>query len=156
MKSDYVLVSQWTIARSRDSLWDELEALLETDDPMPWWPSVQVTGYDGAALDLRASSGLGYAVRFRLSNLEAHRPDRLTFRASGDLQGSGEVTFTPRGDDRVTMDIDWRVATEKRWMRWSAWLLRPVFVAGHHVVMRSGEKHLNRWLGSRDPGSRTG
>jgi hypothetical protein len=31
-------------------------------------------------------------------------------------------------------------------MRWTAWVLRPVFVAGHHIVMRQGEKHLNEWL----------
>lgn len=149
MKSDYVLVSRWTVARSRESLWDELEALLATSDPLPWWPAVQVTSYDGDDLELRAASGFGYAVRFRLSNLQVHRPDRLTFTSEGDLHGRGEVTFVPLAADRAAMDIDWQVATQKRWMRRTAWLLRPIFVAGHHVVMRSGEKHLNHWLDSR-------
>jgi hypothetical protein len=47
------------------------------------------------------------------------------------------------------MDIDWRVATDRRWMRWTGWLLRPVFVAGHHLIMRQGEKNLNAWLSAR-------
>jgi hypothetical protein len=150
MNSDYVLVSRWRIARSREELWDVLEALLATSDPLPWWPSVQVTGYDGDNLDLRAASGLGYAVTFRLANLDTRRPDRLTFTSEGDLRGRGEVTFVELDAGTSAMDIDWRVATDRRWMRWSAWLLRPVFVAGHHIVMRQGEKHLNAWLEAQE------
>ncbi len=107
---------------------------------------MQVTAYDGDNLDLRAASGLGYAVTFRLANLKSQRPDRLTFTSEGDLRGSGEVTFLELTPETSEMDIDWRVATDRRWMRWTAWILRPVFVAGHHIVMRQGEKHLNAWL----------
>jgi hypothetical protein len=146
MNSDYVLVSRWRVDRSRESLWDVLEALLATSDPLPWWPSVQVTAYDGDNLDVRAASGLGYAVTFRLANLESQRPDRLTFTSEGDLRGTGEVRFVELGAQTSAMDIDWRVATDRRWMRMTAWILRPVFVAGHHIVMRQGEKHLNKWL----------
>jgi uncharacterized membrane protein len=146
MNSDYVLVSRWRIDRGRHALWDVLEALLETPDPLPWWPSVQVTAYDGNNLDLRAASGLGYSVTFRLANLESRRPERLTFTSEGDLRGTGEVRFLERTAETSEMDIDWRVATDRRWMRWTAWILRPVFVAGHHIVMRQGEKHLNAWL----------
>ncbi|MEV7396427.1 hypothetical protein [Aeromicrobium sp. NPDC092404] len=146
MNSDYVLVSRWQVERSRDALWDVLEALLATPDPLPWWPSVQVTAYDGDDLDLRAASVFGYAVRFRLGDLVVERPHRLSFTSEGDLRGRGEVTFVELTPKSSAMDIDWRVATDRRWMRWTAWILRPVFVAGHHVVMRQGEKHLNRWL----------
>jgi hypothetical protein len=146
MNSDYVLVSRWRVDRDRESLWDVLEVLLDTSDPLPWWPSVQVTAYDGDNLDLRAASGLGYSVTFRLANLESRRPDRLAFTSEGDLRGSGEVRFLELTPETSEMDIDWRVATDRRWMRWTAWILRPVFVAGHHIVMRQGEKHLNAWL----------
>lgn len=149
MNSDYVLVSRWRVNCSRESLWDVLEGLLATSDPLPWWPSVQVTAYDGDDLDVRAASGLGYAVTFRLGNLKTHRPGRLTFTAEGDLRGRGEVTFVELTHETSAMDIDWRVATDRRWMRWTAWLLRPVFVAGHHIVMRQGEKHLNAWLAAQ-------
>jgi hypothetical protein len=146
MNSEYVLVTRWTIRRSREALWDVLEGLLATPDPLPWWPAVQVDDYDGDDLDLRAASGLGYAVRFRLSDLEARRPDRLSFTSDGDLRGRGVVTFVALDDATSAMDIDWRVATDRRWMRWTSWLLRPVFVVGHNLVMRQGEKHLNAWL----------
>ena len=77
----------------------------------------------------------------------------LAFAAStwNTLRGSGEVRFLELTPETSEMDIDWRVATDRRWMRWTAWILRPVFVAGHHIVMRQGEKHLNAWLhGQRD------
>lgn len=146
MNSDYVLISRWRVDRSRESLWNVLEALLATPDPLPWWPSVHVTAYDGDNLDVRASSGLGYAVTFRLANLQVHRPDRLSFTSEGDLRGRGVVTFVELTPETSAMDIDWRVATDRRWMRRTSWLLRPVFVAGHRIVMRQGEKHLNEWL----------
>ena len=150
MNSEYVLVSRWQVDRSRESLWDVLEALLETPDPLPWWPSVQVVAYDGDNLDVRASSGLGYSVTFRLANLQAHRPDRLSFTSEGDLRGRGVVTFVELTPGTSAMDIDWRVATDRRWMRWTSWLLRPVFVVGHNIVMRQGERHLNAWLAAQD------
>jgi len=150
MNSEYVLVSRWRVDRSREALWDVLEALLATPDPLPWWPSVQVIAYDGDNLDVRASSGLGYAVTFRLANLQTHRPDRLSFTSEGDLRGRGVVTFVELTPETSAMDIDWRVATDRRWMRRTAWLLRPVFVVGHNIVMRQGEKHLNAWLAAQD------
>ncbi|MCW2769133.1 MAG: hypothetical protein JWR27_566 [Aeromicrobium sp.] len=144
----YTFLSRWTMASNRDDLWDALEALLATDDPMVWWPSVQVTAYDGNTMRLRAASGLGYAVTFTLSELDVARPDQMTFVATGDLRGSGVVTFVDLGTGRSAMDIDWRVATDRRWMQRTGWLLRPVFTLGHHLVMRRGERHFARWLAS--------
>lgn len=146
MKSDYVLVSRWTIGRSREALWEVVDELLATDDPVVWWPSVQVMDYADGNLRLRAASGLGYAVRFTLSGLEKARPDLLTFDAQGDLRGRGVVRFVELGPGSCAMDIDWRVAADRRWMRWSGWLLRPIFVLGHGLVMRRGERNLNQWL----------
>jgi hypothetical protein len=145
----YIFLSRWTVACGRQELWDALEALLATDDPMVWWPSVQVTGYDGDVMRLRAASGLGYVVTFTLSDLVADRPDRLTFAAAGDLRGRGVVSFVDLGPACSAMDIDWRVATDRPWMRRTGWLLRPVFTVGHHLVMRRGERHFARWLASR-------
>lgn len=150
MTSSYVFVSRWSIARSRDSLWDVLDDLLATDDPMVWWPSVSVQRYDGSVMTVRAASAFGYSLTFDLADLEASRPDRLTFNATGDLRGRGVVTFADHGPRRCEMDIDWRVDTDRRWMRWTGWLLRPLFVAGHALIMRQGEKKLNAWL-ARQP-----
>jgi len=152
MKSEYEFQSRWNIAFSRESLWGAVEFLLASDDPMAWWPSVRVVNYDGSSVEVRASSRFGYALSFCLSDLQTFRPDRLTLRSDGDLRGNAEVRFVDLGDSASAMDIDWHVATDRRWMRWSVWILRPVFVAGHHMVMRQGETHLNAWLAKRGRG----
>lgn len=150
MNSRYELHSRWQVACGREELWDELQALLASDDPMVWWGPVEVTHYDGSNLSVRASSRFGYRLAFRLKELRLSRPTHLTFEADGDLRGSGLVRFVEGSGARSSaMDIDWRVAADRRWMRWTGWLLRPVFVAGHHVIMRQGEKHLNAWLTRR-------
>ncbi len=146
MNSSYTFHSRWQVACSRDVLWDELEALLAGDDPMVWWGSVETVSYDGANLSVRARSRFGYQLSFRLQDLRLVRPDRLSFGSVGDLAGAGDVTFEEGGPMESYMDIDWQVTADRRWMRATSWLLRPVFVAGHHLVMRQGEKHLNAWL----------
>lgn len=148
MNSRYEFHSRWQVVVGRDSLWDELEALLSSDDPMAWWGPVEVVDYDGRNLSLIATSRFGYRLAFQLTNLQLRRPNTLTFDSEGDLRGTGAVSFVDEGRASA-MDIVWNVATDRRWMRWSGWLLRPVFVAGHHLIMRQGEKHLNAWLKSR-------
>lgn len=147
MNSNYEFHSRWQVVCSREALWEQLEALLASDDPMAWWGPVEVVAYDGTNLSVRAASRFGYRLVFELKNLQLSRPDRLTFDSAGDLLGVGVVTFSDGDDGRSSvMDIAWRVATVRRWMRWTGWLLRPVFIAGHHLIMRQGEKNLNAWL----------
>lgn len=150
MNSHYVFRSRWDVPIGREALWDEVESLLSSSDPMAWWGSVETTHYDGQNLGARAASAFGYRLSFELTDLELKRPARLTFDSAGDLRGSGVVTFVDGEDGRTSaMDIDWRVEADRRWMRLTGWLLRPVFVAGHHLIMRQGEKHLNAWLKTR-------
>lgn len=151
MSSDYVLVSRWTIDCSREALWDVLDELLATDDPFVWWPSVRVADYDGSSMRVRTASVFGYALTFTLDDLVARRPDSLAFTAVGDLRGMGEVRFDELGPGACALRIDWRVATDRPWMRRTAWLLRPVFVAGHRIAMRQGRRHLSRWVGTHAP-----
>lgn len=149
MSSDYALVSDWTVACSRDELWAVLDDLLQSSDPMAWWPAVHVTDYDQSSMGVRVSSGLGYALTFTMRDLDARPPSSLTFSADGDLRGAGSVVFHELGADAARMEIVWKVSTGRPWMRWSSWLLRPVFVAGHRIVMRRGERQLNAWIARR-------
>ena len=99
MNSDYVFHSRWHIRCSREALWDALEALLASDDPMAWWGSVEVTHYDGHDLAVRAASHFGYRLTFQLTHLELERPTQLTFDSEGDLRGSCLLYTSPSPRD---------------------------------------------------------
>jgi hypothetical protein len=148
MNSDYVLVSRWPVECSRDELWGVLDDLLATDDPFSWWLSVQVTDFDGSSMRVRTASVFGYALTFTMNDLVLHRPDSLEFAATGDLRGSGQVRIDELGPRACGLLIDWRVTADRPWMRRWAWLLRPVFVAGHRLTMHQGRRHLRRWIGT--------
>lgn len=149
MANVYALTSRWEINTGRDELWDVLEQLLATTDPMPWWRSVQVVDNDGTVMNLKASSQLGYTLHFRLYELVARRPDTLTFASDGDLRGSGTMTFRSVSADASALEFQWNVSADRAWMRATSLVLRPLFVLGHHLVMAEGEKNLNAWLAKR-------
>lgn len=153
MRNVYELHSRWDMSASRDAVWNGLEELLASDDPMSWWPAVRVERREGDDLNVRASSHLGYTLRFRLHDLQTHRPETLTIASDGDLRGHGTLTFAESSDSSSTIDVQWNVSVDRTWMKATSWLLRPVFGLGHGLVMAQGEKRLNRWLTMRATGS---
>lgn len=153
MRNVYELHSRWDLAADRDTVWDALEELLASDDPMAWWPSVTVVSKVGDDLNVAARSVLGYRLHFRLYGLAWSRPDSMTVESDGDLRGRGDLTFGTVGDQHSTIDIQWNVSVDRAWMRATSLLLRPAFTLGHHLVMAQGQKRLNRWLAMRATGS---
>lgn len=149
-RSAFDLVSRWSLPAARDVVWDAVDELLASDDPLAWWPSLRVDDYDGSVVRVQVRSAFGYRLRFTLTDLQASPPHALTFAATGDLRGRGRATFTDAGPRRCEVLIEWNVDTRRRWMRRTGWLLRPVFVAGHHLVMRQGRRHLTAWLHARE------
>lgn len=138
--------SVWDVPCSRGQLWRHLERLLESDDPMTWWPSVQVTESIPGRLALRTHSRFGYRLDFCLTDLVLQEPERMTFAAEGDLAGRGQVSFAARGTDAAAMLIDWRVEASRPWMRRTSWILRPVFTLAHRLVMREGQRRFAHWV----------
>ncbi|MEO6473202.1 MAG: hypothetical protein ABIR57_14475 [Aeromicrobium sp.] len=153
MRNVYEFRSRWEIPTSRDDLWDAIEVLLASDNPMPWWTAVSVLDYRGGDLLLRAKSHIGYTLEFRLNDLVATRPETMTFDSDGDLRGSGNLSFVDIDADRSAIDIHWHVGVDRAWMKATSWILRPVFTLGHHLVMNQGERKFNSWLATQGTGS---
>src|SRR5690606_37481232 len=95
-----------------------------------------------------AHSGLGYQLRFAVNELKLDRPSTMRFDVDGDVAGTGVLSFVPTGPRETTVVIDWNVRLTRRWMQRCDPVLRPVFVTAHRVVMRRGERRLQRWLKS--------
>lgn len=147
----YHFRNRWSVEQEREDLWDALEELLASDDPMPWWRSVRVVDHRGDELDLVASSVLGYRLAFTVHDLQLVRPTSIRLRSRGDLEGHAVLTFTPAGNAATHVDIEWNVAATRRWMQRLDPVLRPAFVLAHGVIMRTGQRRLNRWLAVRGP-----
>lgn len=147
----YHFRTRWRVEQGCEDLWDTLEQLLASDDPMPWWRSVRVVGHHGDELDLVANSVLGYRLAFTVYDLDLVRPTSIRLRSRGDLDGHAFLTFTPEGGATTRVDVEWNVAATRRWMQRLDPVLRPAFVLAHGVIMWTGQRRLNRWLAAREP-----
>lgn len=118
---------------------------------------------------LQFRAALGYTLSVSLRPTAAQHPQSIAFDAAGDLAGSGQITLTPlaagggtraggwkdggtgsvktRMDSVQTrMDIEWRVRPTRPWMRLLTPVARPALTAAHTLLMRRGEKGLQRRL----------
>lgn len=148
--SRYVLRSRWRLPLDVAAAWDVVESLLSSPDPFVWWDAVTVQDRADDRLRVVTRSHAGYVLRFELHDLDVRRPDRVTVRAVGDLDGHGTIRVRPDGAGSV-IDVDWQVETTRAWMRRTAPVMRPVFVAAHAMVMRQGRRAFVRWLAPQQP-----
>lgn len=144
------LVSHWHIDAPADRVWAALT------DPLTWprwWPYVRrvQTLREGDADGLGAvrriewATRLPYEIVIEVEAVESVKPERLRGRSRGQLNGEGVWLLRPEnGATNVT--YVWRVELAKRWMRWLAPLLAPIFRWNHDGVMRAGESGLRRHL----------
>ncbi len=67
--------------------------------------------------------------------------------AYGELEGQGEWFFSE--DNGIAhIQYNWDVFTTKKWMNYLSFLLEPVFIYNHNVVMHWGERGLAKKLGT--------
>lgn len=152
--SHFDLVSQWRIEAPVERVW---AALTDPDAWPRWWPYVlgvqtlREGGADGVGSVRRIdwATRLPYRLLIEVEAVESVRLQRLRARSRGQLDGEG--LWLLRADDGGTdVTYVWRVRVVKRWMRWLAPLLAPVFRWNHDAVMRAGEVGLRRYLRESD------
>ncbi|AEE46506.1 hypothetical protein [Cellulomonas fimi] len=146
----YVLTSVWRVGAPLARCWDVLaDPALTWPD---WWPHLRTRdvapadGLVGSSATLLFRTPLGYPLRVALVVTAAESQRRVLVRATGDLDGTGDVRLTAAAADRTRIDVHWDVRTTPRWMNVTAPLLGRAFVASHARVMRAGERGLDRHL----------
>lgn len=149
------LVSQWRIHAPVERVW---AALADPASWPRWWPYVREvrTLREGRADGVGSVRRIDWATRlpYRLvievEAVESVRLQRLRARSRGQLDGEG--LWLLRAEDGCTdVTYVWRVRLVKRWMRWLAPLLAPVFRWNHAAVMSAGERGLRRHLSRPAP-----
>jgi uncharacterized protein YndB with AHSA1/START domain len=149
--TDFVLVSNWRIAASRERVWEALKHPVEWPR---WWPFVKaVDELDagdaegvGARYRFHWASRLPYSIRLLTTVVEIRKPERIVARAEGDLSGTGTWLLDER-DGETAVEYTWSVDLDRAWMRALLPILRPAFAWNHNAVMTAGEIGLARHLG---------
>ena len=151
--ADYEFVTTWHL----DAPPGEVFAVIVDAPHWPeWWPSVrsvrQIEAGDangiGTIHRYEFEGWLPYTLIFDVRATVIDPPRALDGIASGELEGIGQWRLEPDGGGTV-VTYRWAVATTRWWMNVLSPVLRPVFVANHGTVMRSGEQGLRRTLASR-------
>ena len=157
----YILPSCWRLDAAPEDIWAVVAA---SDMSWPrWWPGCTLeelsvpddadTGSPDALLlastaRLQFRAALGYRLSITIRPTAADHPHVIEFDAGGDLAGTGRIRLSPdaAAPHRTQMSIDWRVRPTRRWMRLLTPVARPVFTAAHSLLMRRGERGLQREL----------
>lgn len=148
----FELVSHWSLPAALPAVW---QALVRVDEWPRWWPQVRAVetlaagGADGlgAVRRIRWSTALPYELDIVVEVTEVLRHRRLRGLARGTLAGEG-IWLLDEADGRTHVTYVWRVALQRRWMRWASLLLAPLFAWSHRRVMEAGARGLARHLGS--------
>ena len=144
------LVSHWRICAPPERVW---AALTDPESWPQWWPYVRRVhtlregGADGLGSVRRIewATRLPYDIVIEVEAVESLQLQRLRALSRGQLQGEG--IWLLRSEGRFTdVTYVWRVELGKRWMRWLAPVLAPVFRWNHDGVMRAGGVGLARHL----------
>ncbi len=146
------LVSHWHIAAPVERVW---AALIAPDSWPQWWPYVRsvrtlrkgdANGL-GSVRRIEWATRLPYSIVIEVEAVESLRFERLRGRSRGQLRGEGIWLLRSEGQ-ATDVTYVWRVELGKRWMRWLAPLLAPLFRWNHDGVMRAGGVGLARHLGA--------
>ncbi|NEE01784.1 hypothetical protein [Phytoactinopolyspora halotolerans] len=147
------LRTRWLIDDERQRCWEFLTA--PGQRWRDWWPRLQEIHVDRAD-DLVGSearcvwrSPIGYRVRTDLKLVDVVAEKRVELSVRGDVTGGAVVEFAAGSSGGTLIDVALELTPAARWMRLTTPVLRPLFMFGHRVVMRGGERGMNAVLVGR-------
>jgi hypothetical protein len=150
MSEKYSFITQWRIKAPVEQVWN---AIYESTEWPNWWKGVidvkvieenNSNGVNGVR-EYTWKSVLPYLLRFKMRLIERREPEHMLGIAFGELEGEGIWKFEQRGDISY-IQYNWEVVTNKAWMNYFSFLLKPLFKYNHDVVMRWGAKGLAKKL----------
>ncbi len=150
MATQYSFVTYWQINAPVEQVWD---AIYNSTDWSNWWKGViavkEVNEGDengiGGVREYTWKSALPYRLTFSMKLTEKQLYKKLSGVAFGELEGNGTWEFEQKGDITF-VTYYWNVFTNKLWMNYLSFILKPAFQYNHDVVMRWGEECLKKKL----------
>lgn len=150
MRKKYSFITKWELQAPLEQVWDLIYNSLEWPQ---WWPGVtevieikknDVNGINGIRC-YTWKSFLPYKLTFTMQLTEKEHLRHMKGVAFGELEGQGEWFFVQQ-NGVVYVQYNWDVFTNKKWMNYFSFFLKPVFKINHNIVMHWGAKGLARKL----------
>jgi len=154
MKNNYYkFITQWKIAAPINDVWYAIHA---SEKWRSWWKGVRlvkvikendVNGINGIRT-YTWKSFLPYNLSFQMKLTEKKDFEFLKGVAFGELEGDGTWFF--KEENGVTkVQYNWNVKTNKPWMNYFAFILKPIFKLNHDIIMRWGAEGLAKKLNTK-------
>lgn len=145
--ASFEFVSRWELSAGRDPVWD---ALVDFKQWPVWWPGlekvIETIHGDPEGIGQKATAvwrgPIGYSLKMAIESVERVQPEYLRGVASGDVTGTGIWRLGTTGDGWTSIEFDWNVRANRKWMETLAPIARPVFVSSHDHVMKGGAEGL--------------
>ncbi len=152
MAEKYSFITRWQFRSPLQPVWDAIYTSLEWPE---WWKGVlQVRELDkgdekgiGGVREYTWKSILPYKLAFNMRLKEIEPFQKLKGEAFGELEGMGEWFFEEK-EGITYVEYHWTVITNKAWMNYLSFLLKPAFDYNHDVVMSWGAKGLAKKIGA--------
>lgn len=143
----YEFSSRWSLPGTVLSVFESLQDVGRYPE---WWPQIRSVEQISEAEGLvRMRSFLPFVLVVKLSPiLEDVDAGRLVAALEGDLEGTSEWEIREVGTNLVHADFQESVVLRKDSMRSFGYVARPLLIANHAWMMRSGEQGLRRRISS--------
>lgn len=138
--ADYRFVTRWRIRGPRTLVY---KIISEAEAYPRWWKPAYVACEKVGEKDIRATvrARLPYTLTFTTHLTEEKPPEGFTFRATGELDGTGSWRLQEDGS-LTRVEFFWNVRATKPLVQRLSFFLKPLFVWNHNWVMNTGEKAL--------------
>ncbi len=152
MPTQYSFVTKWKFDAPTEQVWDIISNSTEWPN---WWKGVLKVyeiekGNENGINGIREytwKSILPYKLKFSMKLTERIEYQKLSGIAFGELEGNGTWIFEyQNGVTSVT--YYWNVITNKPWMNYFSFIMKPLFQYNHDVVMKWGYEGLIKRLQS--------
>jgi hypothetical protein len=99
----------------------------------------------GSKYKITVGGFLPYTLTIENEVTHIDKPNLIRFDALGDLKGKGTWSFRPV-EDGTEITFDWRVAANKKVIRWFSFFLKPLFRANHHYCVVKAREGMEKDL----------
>ena len=146
MATDYSFITHWQINAPLTDVWEVIHDSIQWPQ---WWKGVvKVVEFKkgdangvGGIREYTWRSILPYQLSFKMCLTACDKYKRIKGKAFGELEGEGEWLFSEK-EGITYVEYHWTVFTNKAWMNYLAFMLKPAFRYNHDVVMGWGIKGL--------------